>query len=122
MNELQINISHEILSERIGLVSAQGYINNDGGQAVADAVRRLMDQRCLRILIDLEGTTIINSIGVSILLEIMENLMKQGGHLAFANLSPTIEKTFEIMGLNQFSTIHSDRDRALRALRDDELA
>jgi len=122
MNEIQINISHELLPDQIGLVAAQGYINNDGGQAVSDAVRTLMNQGSIRILIDLEGTTIINSIGVSILLEIMENLMKRGGRLAFANLTPTIRKTFEIMGLNQFATIHTDRDEALGALRADEFA
>lgn len=116
MNEIQISISHELLPEQIGLVSAQGYINNDGGQAVADAVRIMMGQGSRRILVDLKGTTIINSIGVSILLEIMETLMKEDGRLAFANLTPTIEKTFEIMGLNQFASIHSSRDEALNSL------
>jgi len=118
MNEIQISIRHESLPGGIGVVSAEGYINNDGGQAVSDAVKTLMHQGLLRILIDLEGTTIINSIGVSILLEIMETLMKAEGELAFSGLTPTIHKTFEIMGLNQFAEIFPDRETALAALRE----
>ena len=64
------------------------------------------------LLIDLDGTRIINSIGVSILLEIMEKLIEQKGHLAFCSLTPTISKTFEIMGLVQYATIFPDRDSA----------
>ena len=44
--------------------------------------------------------------------------MKAEGKLAFSGLTPTIHKTFEIMGLNQFSEIHPDRETALAALRE----
>ena len=71
MNEDKINLSKDLLPNGIGVISAEGYINNEGGQAIADAATELMDSGCSTLLIDLEGTRIINSIGVSILLEIM---------------------------------------------------
>jgi len=116
MTDIQIEVSHEILPKQIGLIKARGYINNEGGQVVADAVSHLMDQGIQKILIDLKETTIINSIGVSILLEIMERLLDNKGRLAFANLRPTIQKTFEIMGLDQYSSIHSTQEEAVDAL------
>lgn len=122
MNELQIEIRRESLPGKIGIISARGYINNDGGQAIADAVSILISQEKLYILIDLEGTTIINSIGVSILLEIMEQLMEKKGRLVFSNLTPTIRKTFEIMGLDQFAAVHPNREEALHALEHDGLS
>ena len=112
MNEDQIKLEKDVLSNGVGLIAAAGYINNEGGQAIADAATDLMGQGCETLLIDLEGTRIINSIGVSILLEIMEKLIEQKGHLAFCNLTPTISKTFEIMGLVQYATIFPDQPAA----------
>jgi len=71
-----------------------------------------MNKGCGTLLIDLDGTRIINSIGVSILLEIMEKLIEQEGRLAFCSLTPTISKTFEIMGLVQYATIFPDQESA----------
>ena len=112
MNEEQISLTTDVLSDGIGLIRAAGYINNEGGQAIADAAGELMDRGCGTLLIDLEGTRIINSIGVSILLEIMEKLLEENGRLAFSSLTPTISKTFEIMGLVQYATIYADLEAA----------
>jgi len=119
MNEERIKVSSEVLSEGVGLISAAGYINNEGGQAIADAATGLMDQGSNTLLIDLDGTRIINSIGVSILLEILEKLMDEKGRLAFCNLTPTISKTFEIMGLVQYASVYPDREAARAALMGD---
>jgi anti-sigma B factor antagonist len=116
MNDEHMKLSKDIVSGGVGLISAAGYINNEGGQAIADAASQLMDQGVSTLLIDLEGTRIINSIGVSILLEIMEKLIEGDGRLAFCNLTATISKTFEIMGLVQYAQIYPDRDTAIRAL------
>jgi len=112
MNEEQMKLSKDVLTEGFGLIAAAGYINNEGGQAIADAATELIEGGCGTLLIDLEGTRIINSIGVSILLEIMEKLLEDKGQLAFCNLTPTISKTFEIMGLVQYATVFPDRDTA----------
>ena len=116
MSEEQIRIAKDLLAEGVGLIAAAGYINNEGGQAIADAAGELMDQGCRTLVIDLDGTRIINSIGVSILLEILEKLMDEKGRLAFCNLTPTIAKTFEIMGLVQYATVYPDRLAARAAL------
>jgi len=112
MNEEQIKISKDVLARGLGVIGAAGYINNEGGQAIADAANDLMGEGCDTLLIDLDGTRIINSIGVSILLEIMEKLIEDKGRLAFCNLTPTISKTFEIMGLVQYATVYPDRQTA----------
>jgi len=119
MSEERIKITRDFLSDDVGLIAAAGYINNEGGQAIADAATELMGQGYKTLLIDLDGTRIINSIGVSILLEILEKLMDEQGRLAFCNLTPTISKTFEIMGLVQYASIYPDRDAAQAALQGD---
>ena len=119
MNEEQIKLTKDLLADDFGVIGAAGYINNEGGQAIADAAADLMGQGAKTLLIDLEGTRIINSIGVSILLEILEKLLDEKGRLAFCNLTPTISKTFEIMGLVQYAAIYPDRDSARAALEGD---
>lgn len=119
MNDDQMKLSTATLEGGIGLIAAAGYINNEGGQAIADAATALMEEGRSTLLIDLEGTRIINSIGVSILLEIMEKLLENGGRLAFCNLTPTIAKTFEIMGLVQYAAVYDDRPVAVAALAGD---
>ncbi len=116
MNEERITLETDVLPEGVGLIAAAGYINNEGGQAIADAATQLMNEGCGTLLIDLDGTRIINSIGVSILLEIMEKLLEDNGRLAFCNLTPTISKTFEIMGLVQYAKVYPDRDTATAEL------
>jgi anti-sigma B factor antagonist len=108
------------LTDGVGLIAAAGYINNEGGQAIADAATDLMDEGCQTLVIDLEGTRIINSIGVSILLEILEKLMDEKGRLAFCNLTPTIAKTFEIMGLVQYASVYPDLEAARAAIVGDD--
>jgi len=112
MSDEQLQLSKDVLAPDVGLIRAAGYINNEGGQAIADAATELMGEGCRQLLIDLEGTRIINSIGVSILLEIMEKLIDSNGRLAFCNLTPTISKTFEIMGLVQYAAVYPDRRTA----------
>jgi anti-sigma B factor antagonist len=119
MNDEQMRLSKNVMADGYGLIAAAGYINNEGGQAIADAATELISNGCRTLLIDLDGTRIINSIGVSILLEIMEKLLDDKGQLAFCNLTPTISKTFEIMGLVQYATVYPDRDTAQTDLMGD---
>jgi anti-anti-sigma factor len=119
MNDDHMRLSKEALEGGVGLIAAAGYINNEGGQAVADAASELFETGCTSLLIDLDGTRIINSIGVSILLEILEKLLDRGGRLAFCNLTPTISKTFEIMGLVQYASMYPDREAAFADLGTD---
>lgn len=119
MNDGQIRIDTELVSQQLGVIAASGYINNEGGQAIADAASDLIGKGASNLLIDLDGTRIINSIGVSILLEIMEKLMEESGKMAFCNLTPTISKTFEIMGLVQYAAVYPDRNTALNEFAGD---
>jgi anti-anti-sigma factor len=101
----------------LAVVQTEGYINNQGGEEIARVAYELIDQDFHRLLLDLSGTKIVNSIGISILIEIIEKMIEIDGKLAFCCLTPTIEKTFHIMGLAQYAGIHGDEDAAVEALQ-----
>jgi anti-anti-sigma factor len=101
----------------VAILRTDGYINNTGGEEIARQAYALLGEGKARLLLDLERTKIVNSIGISILIEVLEKVLDQGGRLAFCHLTPTIEKTFQIMGLAQYARIFPSPDPALAWLR-----
>lgn len=100
----------------LAVVYTEGYINNQGGEEIARVAYELIDQGHKVLLLNLAGTKIVNSIGISILIEIIEKMIEIDGKLAFCCLTPTIEKTFHIMGLAQYAGIYPDEAGAMKTL------
>ncbi|HYC61452.1 MAG TPA: STAS domain-containing protein [Thermoanaerobaculia bacterium] len=94
----------------------KGYINNLGGEEIANRAYELMDADVRILLLNLKETKIVNSIGISILIEIIEKMIEKGGRIGFCNLTPVIHKTFQIMGLANYASIFTDEDSAAREL------
>lgn len=94
----------------------KGYINNVGGEEIANRAYELMDADVRTLLLNLRDTKIVNSIGISILIEIIEKMIDKGGSIAFCCLTPVIHKTFQIMGLANYAKIFVDEDTATKEL------
>ena len=103
--------------EGLAVIYTEGYINNQGGEEIAKAAYKLLDEGYKALLLNLAGTKIVNSIGISILIEIIEKMLEIEGKLAFCCLTPTIEKTFNIMGLAQYASIYADEATAIAQLQ-----
>ena len=110
--ELEVNTENDT-----GILAAKGYINNSGGEQIAAACDELIEDGLKHFLLDLGQCRIVNSIGISILIEITEKIRGLEGAVAFCCMTPTVAKTFRIMGLLQLSTVHDTREEALRALQ-----
>jgi anti-anti-sigma factor len=100
----------------IAILFTDGYINNQGGEEIARQAYTQLDAGARALILDLEKTRIVNSIGISILIEVLERVMDRKGVLAFCRLTPTIDKTFRIMGLAQYAAIYPSLDEALKAV------
>ncbi|HXH41537.1 MAG TPA: STAS domain-containing protein [Thermoanaerobaculia bacterium] len=94
----------------------KGYINNVGGEEIANRAYELMDADVRTLLLNLRETKIVNSIGISILIEIIEKMIDKGGTIAFCCLTPVIHKTFQIMGLANYARIFDSEDAAMKEL------
>jgi anti-anti-sigma factor len=103
--------------EGLAVIYTEGYINNQGGEEIAKAAYKLIDEGYKVLLLNLAGTKIVNSIGISILIEIIEKMIEIEGKLGFCCLTPTIEKTFQIMGLAQYAPIFANEPEAVAQLR-----
>jgi anti-anti-sigma factor len=101
----------------LAVIYTEGYINNQGGEEIARESYKLLDEGYKVLLLNLAGTKIVNSIGISILIEIIEKMLEIDGKLGFCCLTPTIEKTFHIMGLAQYAPIFPNEDAAVAQMR-----
>ena len=99
----------------IAIFWTDGYINNQGGEEIARQAYAQLEAGARALILNLEKTRIVNSIGISILIEVLEKVMDRKGTLAFCSLTPTIDKTFRIMGLAQYAAIYPTLEEALKA-------
>ena len=67
-------------------------------------------------MLNLENSRVINSIGISILIEVIEKVKAHEGKVAFCSVTTNIAKTFRIMGLLKASTIPDSEEEAIAAL------
>ena len=100
----------------IVIIRTSGYLNNVGGEKVAQVCYKEIDNGKSLFLLDLEDSKVVNSIGVSILIEIIEKLQDVNGKLGYFNLAPIVEKTFTIMGLTKYSTVFSNESEAIEGM------
>jgi anti-anti-sigma factor len=96
------NVTSEIRDNTL-IMKTEGYINNTGGERVVQEFSKYPVDNINNVILDLEKSKVINSIGISYLIEIIETVSQNNCKLYFTNLEPTIEKTFNIMGLFQFA-------------------
>ena len=100
----------------VGIIDVRGYINNVGGERVAGACGGLIEEGLHHFLVNLGDCTIVNSVGISFLIDVIEQVNDLQGQVAFCCVSPTIAKTFQIMGLLQTASIYDTEPDALEAL------
>jgi anti-anti-sigma factor len=98
------------------VITTYGYINNVGGQKIVDEFNKYKNDGTNNYILNLKESKIVNSIGVSFLIEMLEKLNDTNGKLIFTNLDATIEKTFTIMGLFQFASKATTVDEALKLI------
>jgi anti-anti-sigma factor len=98
------------------VISTTGYVNNVGGEAIAAEFSKHFGQGVHLVVLNLAQSKVVNSIGMSFLIEILEQLQDTGGRLVFTGLDPAVEKMLAIMGLFKFAGKEASVDDAVRVL------
>jgi anti-anti-sigma factor len=84
------------------VVCVGGYLNSHMGEEVEKVVRAKLDDGVRRILINFQGTRLVNSIGISFVIGIVEKVMEQESRLAFCALSRINRDLFRLTGLEKY--------------------
>lgn len=115
INQFAITVQKDS-QDRFATIHTDGYINNLAGEKIGEAANALLDEGVTKLIINMEKSTVINSIGISILIEVIERVQELNGTLAFCNLTKTIAKTFTIMGLAQYAEIYDTEADAISGM------
>lgn len=113
--EQPFRLTTELTGNRLVIATA-GYVNNVGGEAIAREFQRHFAHGVKHVIVNLALSKVVNSIGMSFLIEIIETLNDAGGLLIFTNLDPAVEKMLAIMGLFKFAGKEKSVEDALHTL------
>jgi len=108
--------AHVRREQNTGIVTVEGYIHAEGGKEILKAGGVLLDEGILHLILNLEKIRIINSVGVMCLFELIEKADPLEGSVCFCCATPTLAKTFRIMGLLEISTLYDTEQEALQAM------
>jgi anti-anti-sigma factor len=98
------------------IIRTEGYVNNLGGEKIGEAADQLIEKGVRKLIINFEKSNVVNSIGISILIEVIEKIVDVDGRICFCFLTKTIAKTFNIMGLTQYAEICETENDAIASM------
>lgn len=93
------------------------YINDIEGEKLEDLCDIYLARGFTKIIIDFSHTDLINSIGVSILIGIIENIRDKKGEIVFCGLKRVNYDIFDMVGLTKHIRV-VDNEKDAFAVRD----
>ena len=102
------------------VVYASDYLNKLSGEKIERECRRQLKGGCRALIIDFSDTKLVNSIGVSILLGIIDVAEKSGARIVFSEVNNQTVELFEMLGLTRHVVLAKDEREALLNLSDFE--
>ncbi len=103
------------VSKRPNVLSLEGEIDLHVSPRVSISLRQMIEKKPKRLVVNLSGVTYLDSSGLAVLIEAMQNVEKYGGEFALAGMQETVRSIFEIARLDQVFHIFTDVDSALVA-------
>jgi anti-anti-sigma factor len=95
------------------IVYIDGYLNSLMGEEVERVVQEALDAGGNKLLLNFGGTRLINSIGISIIIDIVEKIMERNGMLAFCALSRINRELFQMTGVARYVQAFELEEEAL---------
>ena len=102
------------------VVYASDYLNKLTGEKIERECRRQLEGGCHALVIDFSDTKLVNSIGISILLGIIDVAEKSGAKIVFSEVNMQTVQLFEMLGLTRHVALAKNEREALLTISDFE--
>ena len=106
------------LKEGTACIYPGPYLNQLRGEDIENHCKELLSSGLRQIIINFKETELINSIGISILLGVIEAVNDARGRLVLTNLSESNRELFEMLGLMSHVEIEETEEAALAKMRE----
>jgi len=91
--------------DKRAIVFASDYLNKLSGEQIERECRRKLDEGCTELIVNFSRTEIVNSIGVSILLGVIDSARGTGAKVVFSDVKQETAELFDMLGLTRHVTI-----------------
>ena len=103
-----MNTDYKIPVETTGETStvfASDYLNKLSGEKIERECRRQLEAGCKTLVVNFGETEIVNSIGVSILLGVIDAAQSAGAEIVFSDVNDDTIQLFQMLGLTNHVAI-----------------
>jgi anti-anti-sigma factor len=113
------SIKSNVRSHCVGttaVVYASDYLNKLTGERIERECKKQLDSGARALVIDFSDTELVNSIGISILLGIIDIAEKGGALVVFSEVNNETVQLFEMLGLTRHVVLAANEQEALSTL------
>lgn len=84
------------------IVCLEGELDHHCAQTVRQEMDRLIEkEQPQRLIVDMQGVSFMDSSGIGVLIGRYRTLSRSGGRMAVCNMSPHVERIFQLSGLQR---------------------
>ena len=94
-----------IADEKRSVVFAGDYLNKLSGEQIERECRQRLNDGCTELVVNFSRTEIVNSIGVSILLGVIDSARGTGATVVFSDVKEETAELFDMLGLTRHVVI-----------------
>ena len=98
------------------VIYASDYLNKLNGERIERECKQQLEAGCRALVISFRNTELVNSIGVSILMSVIDAVEQNNARLIFADANSHTANLFEMLGLTRHVSLAKDEAEALSLL------
>ncbi len=98
------------------VIYASNYLNKLNGERIERECRQQLEAGRRALVINFRDTELVNSIGVSILMGVIDTAEQNDARLVFSNANSHTINLFEMLGLSRHVNLVNDEEEALTLL------
>ena len=102
--ESTLAASAELTGES-SIIHAGDYLNKLSGEQIEYECKRRLEAGCRELVVNFSQTEIVNSIGISILLGVIDIAANNGAKVIFSDVNENTVELFDMLGLSKHVTI-----------------
>ena len=102
----------------VAIVYAGDYVNKLSGERIERECRNRLEAGCRALVISFKNTELVNSIGVSILIGVVDLAEARAARVVFTNLSRHTVQLFDLLGLTRLAAMAESDEAALATLKE----
>ncbi len=114
---MEITVSRHGQEGEIAVVRVSGVVDSETVEGFGEALRRVMDEGCYNLVLDIEDLTYINTAGLSIIADTFKRCSQNRGSLKILKATETIRELLDVVRFTKIIDIYEDETEALASFK-----